>query len=58
MRLFRYVWKLSKEYNDKYEITYTSLQQITVKDIEKKRRINIKTDLSPETLKVDIKNNF
>jgi intraflagellar transport protein 172 len=43
--------------NDKYEITYISLQQITVKDIEKERRINIKTDLSPEILKVDIKNN-
>ena len=43
--------------NDKYEITYISLQQITVKDIEKERRISIKTDLSPEILKVDIKNN-
>ena len=43
--------------NDKYEITYISLQQLTVKDIEKERRINIKTDLSPEILKVDIKNN-
>lgn len=43
--------------NDKYEITYISLQQITVKDIEKERRINIKTNLAPEILKVEIKNN-
>ena len=43
--------------NDKYEITYISLQQITVKDIEKERRISIKTNLAPEILKVEIKNN-
>ena len=43
--------------NDKYEITYISLQLITVKDIEKERRINIKTNLAPEILKVEIKNN-
>ena len=43
MRLFRYVLKLSKK---------------EYKDIEKEKRINIKTDLSPEILKVDIKNNF
>ena len=43
--------------NDKYEITYISLQQIIVKDIEKERRINIKTNLAPEILKVEIKNN-
>ena len=43
--------------NEKYEITYISLQQITVKDIEKERRINIKTNLAPEILKVEIKNN-
>lgn len=42
---------------DKFEITYMSLSQIMIKDLEKGRRINIKSTLAPEILKVSVQNN-
>ena len=42
---------------DQFEITYISLTQIIVKDIEKNKRMTIKTSLSNEILKVNIQNN-
>ena len=42
---------------EKFEITYISLTQIIVKDIEKGKRLTIKTTLSNEIQKVNIQNN-
>ena len=45
---------LKKTIIDKFEITYISLSQIMVKDTKKGKRMTIKSNLSPEILKVNI----
>lgn len=42
---------------EKFEITYISLSQIMIKDIEKGKRMTIKTHLAPEITKVEVQNN-
>jgi intraflagellar transport protein 172 len=44
-------------YGDKFEITYLSATQLNVKNIENNKRLLIKTQLSPEILKMNIFNN-
>lgn len=42
---------------DKYEITYISLVQVIIKDVEKNKRMTIKTNLSNEITHVNIQSN-
>lgn len=45
-------------YGDKYEITYISLSQVSIKNLESAKRINVKSDLSSEITKINISGDF